>query len=483
MSSSAKRILSGLIALMTVLPLFSCGEQASVNQPSSTTGAGGATEPEAETAPPSAIENLGENDFGGRKYTIYESNDMDIQVNCPEAELNGEIVNDGLINRDTFVEDKFNIEIAYAQENSLDKVKSSVMAGEDNYQFIIADLIGSLSSMATAGQLMNLLSTPYLTMDAEWWSPLFAESFALNGAMYVNGGDIAPGVYQSPSCMYCNLKLLEDYSVDADIYQLVLDKKWTLDELARITGDMYQDLNGNAKTDLDDFYGVATQPTSETAVSYLTGAGVKLSEINADGAMVCSAIYDPKAVTVVDKLKQFCLKIPYKDINDVINQTFKYDRALFLQHKLEDAAVHLRDMESDYLILPNPLFDESQDHYISTVSGYCRAFDAIPVNTDPEFAGFITEALAIYSHETLRPQAFEIVYKDKLARDQRSADVLDVLLDNLYVDFGVIFNFSSIGDTFSNAIFGKKEIASSLAKIEPKVQTQIDKLVETWGVE
>ena len=115
MSSSAKRILSGLIALMTVLPLFSCGEQASVNQPSSTTGAGGATEPEAETAPPSAIENLGENDFGGRKYTIYESNDMDIQVNCPEAELNGEIVNDGLINRDTFVEDKFNIEIAYAQ--------------------------------------------------------------------------------------------------------------------------------------------------------------------------------------------------------------------------------------------------------------------------------------------------------------------------------------------------------------------------------
>ena len=58
-----------------------------------------------------------------------------------------------------------------------------------------------------------------------------------------------------------------------------------------------------------------------------------------------------------------------------------------------------------------------------------------------------------------------------------------MLLDNLYVDFGVIFNFSSIGDTFSNAIFGKKEIASSLAKIEPKVQTQIDKLVETWGVE
>ena len=281
--------------------------------------------------------------------------------------------------------------------------------------------------------------------------------------------------------MYCNLKLLADYNVEADIYQLVLDKKWTLDELAAITSDMYQDLNGDSKTDLDDFYGVATQPTSETAVSFTTGAGIRLSETDSDGNMICGAVYDPKLESVIEKVRKFCLKIPYKDINDVINLTFKHDRALFLQHKLEDAAVHLRDMESDYLILPNPLFDETQEHYISTVSGYCRAFDAIPVNTDPEFAGFITEAMAIYSHETLRPQAFEIVYKDKLARDERSAAVLDVLLDNLYVDFGVIYSFGSIGDTMSNAIFSNKEISSSLAKNEAKIQKQIDNLVANWG--
>ncbi|MCR5262714.1 MAG: hypothetical protein K6D94_02495 [Clostridiales bacterium] len=480
MLSLSKKIASFAVAALMAAPLLSCGEQASIKQPASTTGAGGAAE-SAEPAVTSAIDQLGENDFGGRKYVVYESNDMDIQQNCPEEELNGEIVNDGLITRDTFIEDRFNIDISYAQEDNLEKVKSSVMAGEDNYQFIIADLIGSLSTMATSGQLMNLLGTPYLTMDAEWWSPLFAESFVLNGAMYVNGGDIAPGVYQSPSCMYCNLKLLADYNVEADIYQLVLDKKWTLDELAAITSDMYQDLNGDSKTDLDDFYGVATQPTSETAVSFTTGAGIRLSETDSDGNMICGAVYDPKLESVIEKVRKFCLKIPYKDINDVINLTFKHDRALFLQHKLEDAAVHLRDMESDYLILPNPLFDETQEHYISTVSGYCRAFDAIPVNTDPEFAGFITEAMAIYSHETLRPQAFEIVYKDKLARDERSAAVLDVLLDNLYVDFGVIYSFGSIGDTMSNAIFSNKEISSSLAKNEAKIQKQIDNLVANWG--
>lgn len=481
MYSVLKKCIVSILAASLFLPLLACGESAGIPAPSSDAADGGAVQAETEPVETSAIDRLGENDFGGRRFVIYESNDMDIQVNCPEEELNGEIVNDGLITRDTYIEDKYNIVISYTQEDNLEKVKSSVMAGEDNYQFIIADLIGSLSSMATAGQLMNLLAAPYLTMDAEWWSPLFAESFALNGAMYVNGGDIAPGVYQSPSCMYCNLKLIEDYNVDADIYQLVLDKKWTLDELALITNDMYQDLNGNSKTDLEDFYGVATQPTSETAVSFTTGAGIRLSETKEDGTMVCSAVYDPKLVSIIEKAKKFCLKIPYKDINDVINQTFKEDRALFLQHKLEDAAVHLRDMTSDYLILPNPLFDESQAHYVSTVSGYCRAFDAIPVTADPEFAGFVTEALAIYSHETLRPQAFEIVYKDKLARDERSVAVLDVLLDNMYIDFGVIYSFANIGDTMSNAIFGKTEIASALAKNESKIQKQIDDLVANWG--
>lgn len=47
----------------------------------------------------------------------------------------------------------------------------------------------------------------------------------------------------------------------------------------------------------------------------------------------------------------------------MINLCFKEDKALFLQHKLESAAVHLRDMENSYLVLPSPKADEEQARY------------------------------------------------------------------------------------------------------------------------
>ena len=44
--------------------------------------------------------------------------------------------------------------------------------------------------------------------------------------------------------MYCNEKLIDDYSMESPM-QLVLDGKWTLDKFLTMAQDISNDLDGN----------------------------------------------------------------------------------------------------------------------------------------------------------------------------------------------------------------------------------------------
>lgn len=309
-----------------------------------------------------------------------------------------------------------------------------------------------------------------------------AENLSIHDAMYVTASDICPSVYQAASCMFLNLKLYEDYGIETDIYQLVIDGEWTIDELIVLQKDLDRDLNeDNAWKAKDDFFGVGMQPGSETTTAFLSGANAAFIVKDGDTLTIDGA--NERTLAIMDKLSTFCKTIAWEDINDVINYCFKEDKALFLQHKLESAATHLRDMESPYLVLPDPKADLEQDHYCSMVSGYCTSFIGIPATAEPEVTGLITEAMARYSHDNMRSLAFDVAYKDKMSRDPRTTDVLDTLLDNLYIDFGILCNFGGINDIASNYIFNDKPFASELEKKRSSIDTAIEKMLESWGTE
>lgn len=352
-------------------------------------------------------------------------------------------------------------------------------AGDSLYNLAVS-MIFNLYNQVAGGYLYNMLDLPYMEMDQKWYSPLMAESLSIHDAMYVTASDICPSIYQAPCCMFLNLKLYEDYGIDTDIYQLVIDGKWTLDELIAIQKDMDRDLNDdNTWKAVDDFFGVAMQPTSETATAFVAGAGAAF--IVKDGDTLTLDGTNERTLNILETLSSFCQNIAYSDINDVINYCFKEDKALFLQHKLESAATHLRDMESPYLVLPEPKADLDQDHYISMVSGYCTSFIGIPATAEPEVTGLITEAMARYSHDNMRSLAYDVAYKEKTSRDPRTAEVLDVLLDNLYIDFGILCNFGSINDIATNFVFKDQPFASELEKKRSSIETAMDKMLAAWG--
>ena len=107
-----KRTVALILAVLLASSTLACGsgdakDSGKTTEKNSSPVNSDETETAKETTP---YEALGENDFEGRKFTIVDANtSQGLQVNIPEDEMNGEVVNDALIVRDKAIEDKYNI--------------------------------------------------------------------------------------------------------------------------------------------------------------------------------------------------------------------------------------------------------------------------------------------------------------------------------------------------------------------------------------
>lgn len=92
-----------------------------------------------------------------------------------------------------------------------------------------------------------------------------------------------------------------------------------------------------------------------------------------------------------------------------------------------------RAMETDFGILPMPKFDKEQKEYFSIVSTGSANTISIPVTADAERSGAVIEALSAESHYILTPAFYDTVLKTKAARDDDSADMLDIIFANRHL--------------------------------------------------
>jgi hypothetical protein len=110
-------------------------------------------------------------------------------------------------------------------------------------------------------------------------------------------------------------------------------------------------------------------------------------------------------------------------------------RVMFFDGLLKYAS-NMRDMEDDFGILPLPKFDEAQAKYCTTPGAGINLF-AVPVTVkDSECVSAVLEGLAILGHQDIIPTYYDTVLKSKYARDEESAEMLDLIRENIIVDFG-----------------------------------------------
>ncbi len=109
------------------------------------------------------------------------------------AEIDGEVINDAIYNRNTDIEDKYGITLELtASENTPADSKKTIMAGEN--LDLVWMCMDACTSLALQNYLINLADVPYFDFTKPYWDQNAAEQLSVRGITYMAVNDISPSM-------------------------------------------------------------------------------------------------------------------------------------------------------------------------------------------------------------------------------------------------------------------------------------------------
>lgn len=400
-------------------------------------------------------------------------------------ELTGEALNDAQYNTVQQTNDALNVLVAetiltggYPAAQDVIKL---VTAGDDVIQ--VANIYcAAIPQLLSGGYVMSYNDVPYIDLRKTWWDQKVSENLVISDIRYAVNGHLNITTHDLTYCLVFSKDQIADNGLE-NPYDLVRDGKWTMDKMAEQMVAVTRDANGDGTFDEKDNYGYASA-IKMTLPSFWIGAGEKTITLNdagipsltMDGERFHNVIEKIFAITY-DNGTRYQNKADDYDIPTECKDLFVGDRALFMDCSLFYVAA-LRDMETDFGILPYPKYDEAQVEYCSRVSYFMPA--VMPAtNRNLELVGAVLEYINYRAKENITPAYYDITLKGKVSRDEESVEMLDIILDNRVVDLGDTLFCASVRDGFFTAMYrsNNHDLASVLQKNEASMQKAIDDMV------
>lgn len=478
-----KKCTSILLLIAMLASLAACGSTDTTNETTAdTTGSVDTTV--AETEETRAMHNLSEDlDFGGDTFLI---NAWDWHSNYLFAEeATGDAMNDAIFSRMIKAEEFLNVDIGQELDlqyaNVIKKLKTTVTAGDDVYALCLIHCIASVAELVTTGMLYNLDTLPNIDMTADWWNRDRMDMLRLGKNTYYGVSDY---VIPTPDAIFFNKEMIVDNNMD-DPYTLVYEGKWTIDKFVDMAISATRDLNGDGQFTMDkDVWGVTCNENSKY-IPFMTGANQFITEFGDDGK-IHLAMNTEKTYSIIETMYKMVANPgtvsvpPTMEEEDMLQMST--GRLLFRLGAVTDADVY-RDCEVDIEILPYPKYDEAQENYISQDWGDLMC---IPLSIgEPEMVGATLEYLSWESANEVIPAFYDVTLSGKLARDEDSRNMLDILFDTIAYEiggnyFGFSNGFQNLFYTVGNLVVREKstDFASFYAKNEKAAQSVIDKFYE-----
>ncbi|MBQ9921027.1 MAG: extracellular solute-binding protein [Clostridia bacterium] len=395
-------------------------------------------------------------------------------------EINEDPINDSVFNRNKYVEDLLKIEIVeIPAANASDLAKKSVAAGLDEYDLIVVPT-ASTASLAQNGYLYRLDELEYLDPTQPWWDTNSYESLSIANAHYMIVGDIQIMDKDATWVQFFNKKMIEDYALE-NPFDLVKNNEWTIEKQVEMIKQVTDDTNGDGLYTKDDTFGMVS--TTFSPMGFFYGFGEQIATKNADDIPELS-MNSPKISQIVNYADQLCSinsKIAFAGQPADVQEIFEQGRGLFMGEVLQ-LAERLREMDTDFGLIPYPKFDKDQENYYSVVHPTTCVVSVPLTISDEERTGIILEALCAESKYTLRKAYYDTSLTTKFLRyDDGSSEMLDLIFNNRVYDLGIINDWGGYYSGFV-ALFtsGSTDFASMYAKNESRAIKAIDQVVERY---
>ena len=248
-----------------------------------------------------------------------------------------------------------------------------------------------------------------------------------------------------------------------------------------------RNLTGGEKMTKEDAYGFLSAP-KQILPGFWISAGLKSIEKDA-GDIPYSIMGTEKFIEVFERIysmtwdnNSWFVTSAGDNIPPDHIAMFQNNQALFMDCTFFYMS-SLRNMESDFGILPYPKYTESQDKYYSRMEG-CELFFA-PISAaqeDLDRSSVILEALSSESAKSVIPVYYDLALKTKFTRDDESAEIIDILFENRVFDLGDTAWCDKVRDPIFAEMFKKnnRNLVSKLDSLDKTVGTLITKTVEAF---
>ena len=436
--------------------------------------------------------------YGGHEFFVlipssYIGNHEDDEVYA-EFE-NGEPLNDAIYKRNSIVESLLNIKIksvvADAGTTELaNYAKKLIQSGSDEFDAVVGANWTHIA-LVQSRCIENLYNVPNLDLSKPWWDQRAIDEMSYKKSkLYYICGDINYYDKYGIGIVYFNKRLFAENGLEYP-YDKVKAGSWTLGEFAKLIKDYTRDINGDGKLDENDQWGMLENTGG--VYHFLVGCGEKTVTLDGEGVPAINTISE-RHIQVVSALcelfsdKENVLLAGSKQLSHIANpyddgifKVFREGRGLMFFEMIGTIPT-FREMEDDFGLLPLPKFDEAQKEYHSFTSyGWATSYSIPVTNSDLGRTGMILETMAGYSTDTLTPAVIDVSLKSKFARDEESAEMLQIIFDTKTYDLGVDYNWGGLYGVYNEAAQnGFVKFVSSMEKQIPKAEKDMEKVIELF---
>ncbi len=499
------KLIALLLALLMVVPACSNntaqtgGEEDAAQTPvpdPSATAEAEETEVEEEEDRTQYDPKLEAVDYGGAVFTALYNSGSEVEPNkdFTAEELTGEIVNDAKYNRTVALSEKYNISMDYQNGGGDGTVSSSVThsvsAGDNAYS--VVDLNAQYCvQLGSKNALLEIHDLPVIDLDAPYWNSLMLEGSSIAHKNFFVFSDINIHAYGATPCMIFNKVVHENHGLP-DLYEIVLNGKWTFDRACEMISAVTADLDGDGQITKDDTLGMIAN--NFCIDCFISGTGYQLIAKDEDDLPVIT-VFTEEMADIMNGIKKVCSEQTgtfLVDRTSTATEAREYwteraiteDRALFWVGNIK-CVERMRTSESDFGVVPMPKATDAQENYAIHVQANVGSMLCFPltVAANGEMIGKILEDMSYLSFRDVMPAYMDVCIDGKTIRDEESLACLELIRSSYYCDLGFMCQQMNINilNTMRDYVTKNKEDYMSSLKSNQKVWNKaVEKIAKNF---
>lgn len=417
-------------------------------------------------------------DLGGYTFTVLDGDKAHF---APES---GTSLNDRTLEIVKEVEKTFNckIEVQVVDPSAMfNKIQPSIMAGDKTADLVVSTT-WTFGQLISADLMADLNTFEELDLSNPWWNQSILPKCSLNGKQLAASGSFLTHI-EKIWVMFYNKKIWQELGYE-DPYKIVRDGKWTWDKWGEFAKGALRDYDGNGVVDSEkDRWGLVA-PVGDFSKAMFLSMGGEYYKADGNGGITL-ACNNEASYNMFNKMTKLIRddKLMYKDSPDAAT-SFTSDKSLFFSYLLmpDQHSLHpLRDMKSDFGVLPMPKYDEEQKNYIGAVDHNAPLFGVPKSNQNKREVGIILEALG------RRFQGIDKYKTDDWAgvywRDDETVEMIDdYVVPSAGYDYIIRNANSTLGlpvSAIEGAVFGNSDsgdLASTMKAIESPINEALKDL-------